>query len=222
MKCCIFNGSPRGKNSNSSVIIRWLLENVSSDPSISTEEFSLANTAEHKAYAAQMAEADVSVIVFPLYADSMPGIVAAFIEELCPYTGKMKGKKLAFEVHSGFLEANHSRYVEKYLQQLSRLLGADYMGTIITGDSEAIRLMPDTMQKKRKALYNKIGESIFKNGIFDSKSAIKLVRTEKLTGLRRLLYKTVLTTRFANMYWDSELKKNNAYEKRLARPYSDT
>lgn len=219
MKCTVFNGSPRGEKSNSSVIIRWILESAANFPDAGTEVVYLRKTEQHEEYAARMYESDISIIVFPLYADSMPGLVTAFIEKLQPYLGKMTGKKLGFVVHSGFSEAHHSRYVEKYAVWLAKALDADYMGTAVYAGSEATRLMPDKMQKGKKALFNRIGESVFSEGIFDSNAVKKLVRTESLSGFKLLMNKIFAKTGANNIYWDSELKKNKAFENRFARPY---
>ncbi len=219
MKCTVFNGSPRGENSNSAVMIRWLLEPAVSFPEVSTEVVLLRKTEQHEEYAAKMAESDITIIVFPLYADSMPGLVTAFIEKLQLYLGKMRGRKLGFVIHSGFSEAHHSRFVEKYAVWLAQALGADYMGTAIYAGSEATRFMPDKMQKKKKALFNRIGESVFNEGHFDGKAVEKLVRTESLSGFKLLMYKVLVKTGVTNIYWNSELKRNKAFENRFARPY---
>jgi hypothetical protein len=146
-------------------------------------------------------------------------LVTAFIEKLQPYLGKMTGRKLGFVVHSGFSEARHSRYVEKYAVWLARALGADYMGTAVYAGSEATRLMPDKMQNKKKTLFNRIGEGVFSEGLFDGKAVEKLVRTESLSGFKLLVYKLLVGTGVMNIYWNSELKRNKAFENRFARPY---
>lgn len=219
MKCIVFNGSPRGEKSNSAVLAKWMLESVRSNSSITTQEVYLRNIQKHEEFAAKIMDADISLVIFPLYTDSMPGIVTAFIEKLQPYIGKMSGKKLGFVVHSGFSEANHSRFVEKYLIGLTKLLGADYMGTAVLGGSEPIRLMPDSMQKKTKELFNRLGESMINEGAFESDAIKKLVRVEKLTGFQLMAHKILAKTGLLNIYWNSELKKNHAYERRFARPY---
>ena len=221
MRLTVFNGSPRGKNSNSAVIINWMLESAKNTPEIDIEEIYLAITKEHEANAAKMVDSEVTLIVFPLYTDSMPGIVAAFFEKLQPYIGKMEGKKLGFVVHSGFPEANHSRFVEKYLIWLAEVLDATYMGTVVLGGSEPVRLMPESMQKKKKAWFNKIGETMLSEGRFDSASVKKLAGFEKLSALNLILNKIMILSGTANMYWNSELKRNHAFENRFAQPFKE-
>lgn len=220
MKLNVFNGSPRGKNSNSAVIVKWILEKAWSNPEIEVEEIYLNKTEEHESNAVKIMDSELTLIIFPLYTDSMPGIVTAFFEKLQPYIGKMKGKKLGFVVHSGFPEAHHSRFVERYLIWLVKVLDATYMGTVVFGGSEPVRLMPESMQRKKKACFNKIGESMLSEGRFDSASVKKLAGFEKLSGVNLVMNKIMSSTGIANLYWDSELKKNHAFEKRFAQPFN--
>jgi multimeric flavodoxin WrbA len=219
MKLTAFNGSPRGKNSNSAILLKWILEGAKSAADIEIEEILLSRTEEHEANAAKMLNSELTMIIFPLYTDSMPGIVANFFEKLQPYIGKMSGRKLGFVVHSGFPEAHHSRFIEKYLARLTELLDAEYMGTVVFGGSEPVRLMPESMLRKKKACFSKIGETMLTEGQFDSKSMKKLAGSEKLSPLSILLNKFMVMCGVSNMYWNSELKKNNAFENRFAQPF---
>ncbi len=215
----IFSGSPRGKNSNSAVLSKWIAEGADNVAKVECEELVLAKTQEHGLYAKKFSETDIALIVFPLYTDSLPGIVVAFIEQLAPYTGKMQGKKLGFVVHSGFPEAYHSRHVEKYLVRLTGLLGADYVGTVVMGTSESTRLMPESYQKKKRERFVRLGESMMKDGTFDIPTLKELANPEKLAGPKLLFYKAAAATGIFNTYFKTLLKQNNALKKSYARPY---
>ena len=43
---------------------------------------------------------------------------------------------------NGNPEALHSRYVERYLPKLAARLNAPYLGTIVRGGGEGLRMMP--------------------------------------------------------------------------------
>ena len=86
-------------------------------------------------------DAENVIIVFPLYTDSMPGIVKEFIEQIYNIETK-KTRKIGFIVQSGFPESVHSLYVEKYLEKLSKRMNLEYSGTVIRGGAEGIRIMP--------------------------------------------------------------------------------
>ena len=68
-------------------------------------------------------EAEQVLLAFPLYTDCMPGIVKVFIESLEPLCSREGNPDVGFIVQSGFPEAIHSRYVEKYLEKPSLRLG---------------------------------------------------------------------------------------------------
>jgi multimeric flavodoxin WrbA len=149
MKLTILNGSPRGKNSNSNIIIKWLLEDIENTPIYEIETIYLNKINEHENTVDKMLYANMVIIVFPLYTDCMPGLVMAFIEKLQSIKGELKGKKFGFIVHSGFPEACHSRHIERYLVWLTKELKSDYMGTVILGGSEGFRIMTESMTRKK-------------------------------------------------------------------------
>lgn len=220
MKLTIINGSPRGKNSNSSVITQWLLEGIGNHKDYETETAYLNRIQDHESTVGKMANSDMVIIIFPLYADCMPGLVMAFIERLQPLKGSLQGKKLGFIVHSGFPEACHSRYVERYLVWLSKELNADYMGTAITAGSEGFRVMPESMTRKKRSLYNQLGAKMMETGSFDPELSKMISGAERLPKLTLLLYRILGKTGVANFYWNGMLKRNNAYDNRSAKPYA--
>lgn len=220
MKLTIFNGSPRGRNSNSSIIIKWLLEGIADNTVCETETVYLNKLQEHEIAVDKMIGADMVVVVFPLYTDCMPGLVKAFIEKLEPHSGALQGKKLGFIVHSGFPEACHSRYIERYLIWLAKELGSDYMGTVVSGGSEGYRIMPDSMTRKKRSLFNKLGSELLKEGKFNNELSKKISGSERMSKAAQFIYKTLAITGVTNFYWNGLLKKNNAYKNRFARPYA--
>jgi hypothetical protein len=48
----------------------------------------------------------------------------------------------------------------------------------------------------------------------------RLAKPEHLPAWRRLFYKFSRLTGMANIYWDRQLKENNAFEKRFDRPFT--
>ncbi len=87
----------------------------------------------------------------------MPGIVKAFIESLAPFKDRPDNPPLGFLVQSGFPEAAHSRFVERYLQKLAQRLGSPYLGTIVKGGAEGTRIMPENMTHDLFAALEQLG-----------------------------------------------------------------
>ena len=103
----------------------------------------LAKRADFDRAVAEFATADTVLLGMPLYTDSMPALVAEFIEALEPLVGRAGNPRVGFLVQSGFSEALHSRGLERYLAKLAVRLGSPYAGTIVKGGGESLQAMPD-------------------------------------------------------------------------------
>ena len=133
--------------------------------------------------------------------------------------GKKSNPPIGYIVQSGFSEAIHSRFVEKYFIKLTKRLNSEYLGTIIKGGVEGVQVKPGWMTKKLFDFFNKLGKIYGETGKFDEKIINQLAKPEKLTAGAILFYKILDKTGLTNFYWNSLLKKNNAFEKRFDTPY---
>jgi hypothetical protein len=78
----------------------------------------------------------------------MPGIVKDFFEALQPFMKKESNPPVAFLVQSGFPEALNSRFVEQYLISLTARLNSPYLGTLIRGGCEGVRLQSENFNRR--------------------------------------------------------------------------
>jgi len=76
--------------------------------------------------------------------------------------------------------------------------------------------LPAWMNKKLFKSFYELGKSFGETGEFDKQIVGKLGQPERLTKFQFQVFKLV-GERF---YWDKMLKKNNAFEKRFAKPYA--
>ena len=219
MKLTIYNGSPRRKKSNSLLLINHFLEGYNSVKPQEVPVYHLAGKRDKQEQLQAFKEAETVIIIFPLYTDCMPGIVKEFIEEIAAqeYTGN---KKIGFIVQSGFPEAIHSVYVERYLEKLSRRLKFEYLGTIIKGGVEGIQVMPEGMTKKLFTNFNKLGKYFAETGSFSSEIKQSLRKPYKMSKSRLFAFKALQKTGLTNFYWNGKLKEHNAFDKRFAAPYA--
>lgn len=215
MKLTIFNGSPRGKVSNTKVLVDQFLDGFMKRNGNSYKNVYLNTTKDSDYFIKMFEEAEKFLLAFPLYVDSMPAIVKTFIESLEPLCGRKENPDMGFLVQSGLPESIHSRYVERYLKKLSARLGCNYMGTIIKGGVEGVQAKPVRMNKKLFNSFYQIGKTFGETGKFDEEIINRLAQPEKYSKLYLWLFK--LFGKF--WYWDMMLKKNNAFEKRFAKPY---
>ncbi len=218
-KLTVFNGSPRGKGGNTKVLVEKFLDGFEANTGNSHELFYLRRVKETDRFRQAFAEAEHVLLAFPLYTDAMPGLVKAFIESLEPFCGRERNPDIGFIVHSGFPEAAHSRYVERYLKELAARLGCGYIGTIVKGNSEGARMMPE--ESKLFQAFYQIGKTFGETGQFDQALVGKLARPERFPRILGPLFRLFLKTKMANSYWDKQLEENDAYERRFARPFTE-
>jgi len=217
----VFNGSPRGKKGNTPILLDKFLQGFSAaNPQNSFESFDLVHTRQVEDFAAKFAEAECAVIAFPLYTDSIPGIVKTFIEALEPFRGRAQNPPLLFVVQSGFPEAAHSRFVEAYLQKLAARLGCPYVGTIVKGGVEGIQGQPEQMTCKLFEQFEQIGCTFGETGALDSVQLARLTKPERYPAIMIPLLRLLSATGLLNMWWNMQLKQNQAFEQRFNRPYA--
>jgi multimeric flavodoxin WrbA len=218
MKLAIFNGSPRVKKSNSKILINHFLEGYQSVIQNHVTVCYLGEIKKREGHLEIFRDAEKVLIVFPLYTDSMPGIVKLFIEDLF-HAGRNHGKKLGFIVQSGFPESIHTYHIERYLRKLTARLGCTYLGTVTKGGVEGIQVMPPFMTRNLFARFHRLGKLFAATGEFDEKLMSELRKPFRLSWFRRNIFRFFVFTGLTNFYWDSNLKKNNAYDRRFDKPY---
>ncbi|MEN8152566.1 MAG: NAD(P)H-dependent oxidoreductase [Acidobacteriota bacterium] len=220
MKLTIFNGSPRGSKGNTKMLVDWFKEPLESNGVTDLKIFYLKDQKKHSQMAKEFINSEYILFAFPLYTDAMPGIVKLFIDSLEPYQGKLNSLKIMFMVHSGFPEPVQSRTVEKYLQVLTGKLDAVYLGTIIKGGSEGLKIMPPMMVKKTKKILQGLGEEFLKTKKLNAELIKKLATPEKMSPFGIFMFKLFSKTGLTNFYWNGMLKKNKVFDRRFDAPYN--
>lgn len=221
MRYCVFNGSPRGKRGNTDILLHKVVEGIKAAGADEIEWVYLNDPISCETAPEAFQAADVVLLGFPLYTDSMPGLVKTFIDRLAPFTGREDNPRLAFLVQSGFPEAHHSRFVERYLEKLARRLNAPYAGTIIKGGCEGLRNQPKEANSSIFVVLHTLGSELAHTGAFDRDLLKALAKPEKYPRILAPLFWLILQLPFTHAYWDNQLKKNGAYDRRFARPFKE-
>lgn len=219
MRLTVFNGSPRARVSNTGFFVDALVEGYRSIDGSVVEVHYIAGAVDISRLAGVLSESECVLLAFPLYVDSMPSIVKAFIEELAPWKGRLSGVRFFFLVQSGFPEAIHSRAVERYLKRLTERLGGIYLGTVIRGCANSVRNMAG--EKKEKALqpFKDLGKGLAANGNLDDGIVRRLAKPEKLSPFMLWSVNFLDRTGLLGLIWRKPFKENGSYERRFARPY---
>jgi len=221
VKLTVCNGSPRGRTGNTEIMLNHLLAGFESIPQNVSERFHLNRVKDHPQAAEAFGRAEAVLIAMPLYTDAMPGLVMAFFELLQQYQGRANNPRLGFLVQSGFPEAAHSRPLERYLEGLAERLGCPYIGTLVRGNCEGLRVAPAKRNRRLFALLDEIGRDFGRSGRFDPALLSRLAGPERFPAVVTTVMKPLLRIGVFNSYWDRMLKKNNAFDQRFARPYRE-
>lgn len=212
----LFNGSPRGRRSNSAI----LLEQFGKGFGREVEMIPLARVKETDQAVAAFSRAECAWIGFPLYTDAMPGVMKHFIEALEPLAGRKDNPPLGFLVQSGFPEGLHSRYIERYLESLAARLGSPYLGTIVKGNGEGVRVMPPEALKGVFENLQSLGADLARDGKLDPATLARIASPERFPAFLGPVFRVFVRTPFAHSYFDGMLKKNGAYDRRFAKPFT--
>jgi multimeric flavodoxin WrbA len=213
----LFNGSPRGRRGNTPILLGELAKGFGGE----TEMHHLIQLKQMEQHVRALAAAECAVIGFPLYTDAMPAPVKFFLEALEPLAGRGGSPPLGFLVQSGFPEALHSRYVERYLEKLAARLGSPYLGTIVKGGGEGVRTADagDT-----RSLFNglqALGRGLAHEGRLDPHILAMLAVPERFPALLGPLLRLILRRPSTRAWIDVGLKRNGVYERRFDRPLAD-
>jgi multimeric flavodoxin WrbA len=216
----LFNGSPRGKSGNTEVMLARFAEGFQAGGgSIETHRLMQSpNLAEMRAV---YSRAECVLLGFPLYTDAMPGLVKAFIEELAPLRAKSGNPPMTFLVQSGFIEALHSRYVEHWLASLAARMGSPYLGTIVRGGGEGVRSGSENANRGLFDALHELGEGLARTGRLPPDALRRAAGRERFPSAMGPLFQLLLRLPIAKRGWDDTLKRNGAYQRRFARPYSE-
>lgn len=218
----VFNGSPRGRRGNTVIMLNQFLKGFMISEEHRFEMLHLNRLREAEQFPQAFASAECVLLGFPLYTDGMPGIVKAFIEQLEPFADRPGNTPIGFLVQSGFPEATHSRHVERYLEKLAARLGSPYLGTIVKGNGEGTRSMPE---KANRGLFNtlqQLGQTFAQQGRFEPELLKSLAKPERFPVILGPVFKVLLRLPIANNGWDEQLKQNGVFERRFAKPYLAT
>jgi hypothetical protein len=174
------------------------------------------STAEH---VQAFREAKAVWLAFPLYTDSMPAIVKHFIEALEPLAGKSGNPPIGFIVQSGFPEGLHSRFIEQYLEKLAARLGSPYLGTIVKGNGEGVRIMPDEMNRNLFEALHSLGRNLATGEPLSPDTLAAVAKPESFPKILAPIFQLFVHLPISHSYFDNMLKKNKVYPRRFEQPF---
>lgn len=221
-KIAIYNGSPRGKCSNTMLLVEQFKKGLllSGIDENQIEVFHLAQINKHRELAEKFYDIDYHMFIMPLYVHSMPGIVKHFMDNIVPYEVSFgeKAPIVGFFVQSGFKEGYQSFYLRGILSTICKHNKWLFAGCGIKGGMEGLRLMPPKANKKIYQSFNNLGLYYSKNGYLEEKILDELIKPINSSKLMKSAFK-FLPSKLIQFYWNSEMKKNGVIERSFSKPY---
>jgi len=211
MKTLIINGSPNGRKGNTEILCRRFIKGMQTPPEV-------RYVAEEDAadLAAYMDGFDRLLFFFPLYVNAMPGIVKRLFEQMRPNPEKQVGYFIQF----GFDEAAQSDYLRAILINFNKRMGYQDLGIVVAGGMAGVRFMPERMNKKLFTRLERAGMLFEQTGRFDEESIRQFGKPYRYSTAQLMLNRFMRKIGLTNLYWNSLLKKNHAYEKRFDKPFA--
>jgi hypothetical protein len=213
----LFNGSPRGRRGNTPIFLSEFAKGFGGP----SEMHHLIWVKSTDQFVQAFADAECAWLGFPLYTDAMPGVVKHFIEALEPLVGRKNNPPLGFIIQSGFPEGLHSRYVERYLEKLAARLGSSYLGTIVKGNGEGVRMSSPEAARSLFETLQALGRGLATEGRLNPETLARVAIPERFPAIISPIFKLILRLPSSQAYFNDMLKKNGAYERRFARPFAE-
>ncbi|MGM0550559.1 MAG: NAD(P)H-dependent oxidoreductase [Bacteroidota bacterium] len=214
----LVNGSPRGLNSNT----RVLLEALGRGLTQAEREFKLLylqKKSDRAFLLENINEYDTVLWGFPMYTDAMPGSVKAFWEDLTETSVDLTGKTFGYLVQMGFPEASQANMLLAYLQWFSQYVGVRHAGILVRGGVEGIQIQPHWMKKNLLTQLERAGYELGIKNVLAPELCQKIAKPYRLKWWVRMLLTLMNYLGLVNFYWDKQLKQNEVYTHRYDTPY---
>ncbi|NLY09090.1 MAG: NAD(P)H-dependent oxidoreductase [Tissierellia bacterium] len=213
MKIVAINGSPKKTKNTSAKIIKEIEEILCMDIKvIKALDLVGESDSNQKILSKQIIEADVLLIVCPLYVDALPSPVVRAMQIIEKESKESDLLPRAYGISQcGFFEATHNKIALKIMQNFCSKVGIHWQYGIGIGAGVFLGETKQINSGPTKAVYNEL-EKLCK----DIKNDLREVRENSYISpsMLRILYKLG-----GNIQWKSQAKKNNVYDKLHDKPF---
>ena len=216
MHLVIISGGARPQSKSNTAKVIAAFQRGAEENGNTTEVWYLSDRRQWKGAAQAFEQNNHVLIAFPLYVESIPGILLEFLSGLSPK--QTPGTKLAFLIQGGFPEASQSRCCEAFLETRPAQLGCDYAGTLIRGDMFGTGLVDDKTREKMLAPFTEMGRAFAQSGVFEKTVVDAFTGPEYMSEKQIRMYN--LVGRYVSRFYIGRIaKKLGCREKLDARPY---
>lgn len=177
MHLTIVNGSPRGKEGNTGILLSYFLRGFKRTNGNDFKQHYLKNLSDYSPVIREVLNSDTILLAFPMCVNSLPGIVKKFIEELENFSDKLKNAKILFLIQSNHSKASQSKYIHRYCKELSARLNSHHLGSIVRCSSLGMRFLPEREGDLIKLI--KLGKEFGITGNLNNEIAERYMNTDR-------------------------------------------
>ena len=212
MKITAINGSPKANGGVSEIIIRQMEKILGTEVDTYNARRLVKDETPREAFA-EMLNADVILIVFPLYVDSLPSPLIELLMQLstATYDGIGKKPKIYTIINCGFYESEQTRLAIDMIEHFANHAGLAWGYGLGIGCGPMLVAMGENWQKGPAGSVHKALADMA-NGI---KKQADRDNTFIVLRFPRFAYKAA-----GHMSWRSVAKKNGVMKTIRAKPYS--
>ena len=135
MKIGIINGSPRGKKSNSEILIKYLCSLLEEHQ---INKYYLFSSKIHSEIKSEIHNADVLIFVFPLYVDSIPSHLLETIVKFEKEKIINSKTKIYCVVNNGFFEGKQNQLAILQMKNWCKKIGVEWGQGVGIGAGEIL------------------------------------------------------------------------------------
>jgi hypothetical protein len=178
---------------------------------------SLASDEGHGELLAATDSADILILAFPLYVDSLPSLVIRTLESLAKHrlaSGPLRTQRLVAIVNSGFPEAHHNDTALAICRRFAKEAGFEWCGGLALGGGEAINGQP---LSKMKLLARNVIKSL--DQAAESLARGGAIPQDAVNLMAKPLVPNWMYVWLGERRWWQRAKKRAVQEELNARPY---
>ena len=216
MHLVIISGATRPQSKSNTAKVIAAFQKGFEENGNTTEVWYLSDRRQWKRAANAFEQNDHILIAFPLYVESIPGILLEFLSGITPK--QAPGTKLAFLIQGGFPEASQSRCCEAFLETLPAQLGCDYAGTLIKGDMFGTSRVDEKTREKMLAPFTQMGRTFAQTSCFE-KTAVDAFAGPEYMPEKQIRMYNLVGKHISRFFMGRIAKKLGCKEKLDARPY---
>jgi hypothetical protein len=217
-------GSPRGDQSNSRVIGKFLVDNLEQKGLVSEEAFAIRSVYTREAterLLKSVDNADIVVLATPLYVDSLPSPTIKAMELIHEHrkaVASTKPQMLVAIMNCGFPEKEHMDIAFKIIRNFAEASNFTWGGEIRVGWGMALNSQP---LNEKRGMTRKLTKGL-------SLAAVNLAAgqpiSEEAQNLVSALFLPLFVAKnmsglFGSREWNNQAKTNGAKDKMRDRPY---